>query len=448
VLQTVITTGSVELVEAHAGLLVEGANNAGLRSEEFMSTVGVALPPEPARVAAGSSGSLVTLAAIALAAAAQRSGDPFHDAVVSRLMKAAANDPAVERLAVDLWGNLEGSPEEWSSAPWLRPPGLDKVLQAIIATPPADSAEVAELGTTAVWSGFREEGLALFRIVSGRPAASPDAKAHSASDLARIFGLANEAQRLLDTGGADAPDYDIPGIKVEIAEARLKRGYDAAAATVVVEAEEAAMGGDANYAQPKRDTLEALGAAGARAELLRLGAKFLARARQPSTWDRGEWFALSSEAYRRAGARGAAIDAARDGLAAPVDPMPNAARPTQPMASTDSAPAALALYRAGATAEAVRSGHLTGIDRYESASIAGERSDPQWVVDDGSWSEVEGLTLLLLLDSDQAQAAAKFHDDLNRAREQFRDASDDDWGRQLGWVASSQDYQSRKRTCI
>ncbi|MBC8025007.1 MAG: hypothetical protein H7Y89_03365, partial [Steroidobacteraceae bacterium] len=42
----------------------------------------------------------------------------------------------------------------------------------------------------------------------------------------------------------------------------------------------------------------------------------------------------------------------------------------------------IALYRTGAIEEALNTGYLTGYNRYRHARRAGEKPDPQWVLDD------------------------------------------------------------------
>ena len=317
IVEAVVATGSVELVEAHPATMIQGARSVGAGSEEVARWMGLSLPPEPARVEASRRGAAVVLAAVALAAAAQRTDDPMHDPIARRLIKTARADPAIERIAVGLWDDLAGSPETWPSADWLRPRGLSKVWDEIVANPPADSEAVAELGTTAAWSGFRDKGLSLFRIVAARTRASSNAKAHAASDLARLYDDADLAERLLNDGGNKAQGYDVPVVRIEIAEARLRHGYDAAAAAAVVGAEEATSAGEPNYTNGgDNEALTALEAANAHADLEHLGGLYLARAHDLDLRPeyRGDWFAFASAAYRRGGDLPAAVAAARAGL--------------------------------------------------------------------------------------------------------------------------------------
>ena len=437
VVEAVVATGSVELVEAHPATMIRGARSVGAR--------------EPARVKASSRGAAVGLAAVALAAAAQRSDDPMHDPIVNRLIKAARADPAIERIAVGLWNDIDdGSPETWLGDQ-LRPRGLGKVWDAIVANPPADSEAVAELGTTAASLGFRDKGLNLFRIVAARTRASSNAKAHAASDLARLYDDADLAERLLAAGGDKAQGYDVPGIRIEIAEARLRHGYDAAAASAVVRAEEAEPAGEPNYTQGgDNEALTALEAANAHVELERLGGLYLARAHGPDFRPeyRGDWFALASDAYRRAGDLPAAIASARAGL--PQVPPAIAERTIHQTSQGDrpedrnklaveangyGAAPVLALYRAGQRGEALRFGYIKPTDRFERAKEAGEEPDPTWVVDGASFGELENLVVLMVQESDRASAATLL-DPLGSARSRFQDAAADDWERQLGLIAA------------
>lgn len=449
-LRAAVATGSVELIAAKPSLAVQGGSDHPDEVRQFLRMVGGDGSPTSVRRAAKAKLTPTKVAAAALAAAAARTSQPFDDPTVRELMGVAGEDAAVEQLAVAIWSDMAMS-NAWPSSARTWPPGMGKVWDAIIADPPRNSEVLAELGTTAAWSGFRDKGLVLFRLVAGRPQATANTKAHAASDLARLYGLADEAQRLLDSGGDRASGYVVPGIRVEIAEARLKHGYDAAAVATVVAEERAALLREAQYLEVgERETLVALEAAGAKVELLALARDFLMRARQdePDPQDRGDWYALASDAFLKAGKRDEAVAAAREGVPYVAAAVSNRTEGTTGQAQGASieqhraaAVAAVygtapivAIYRAGEREEALRSGYLTGFWRYKSATVAGEQPDPRWVVGDRSWPDIE-LMYLVLLDGDRTSASL-LYDELARSHEWFKSRSDVDWHAKLALFAA------------
>ncbi len=447
-LKAAVATGSVELIAANPSLAVHGNDSPDVR--RFLKMLGVDSSPMSVRRAARAKFTPAKVAAAALAAAAARTSQPFDDPTVRELMHIAGDDTAVEQMAVAIWSDMAMS-NEWPNSARTLLPGMGKVWDAISADPPKNSEILAELGSMAALSGFKDKGLVLLRLVASRPQASANAKASTASALARLYGLADEAQQLLNGGGARASNYDVLGIRVEIADARLKHGYDPTAAGTVVVHERAGLHGEAMYLEVgEREGLVALEAGGARAELLALASDFLARARQeePDPQDRGEWYALASDAFLRAGKRNEAVAAAREGVpyvsAAVSDRTMRGAGLTQSVSidqpRADAVHAVygmapiVALYRAGEREEALRSGYLTGLWRYKSAAAAGEQPDPRWVLSDRDWSEVE-LMYLMLLDADR-ESQSLLYGELAQRREWFADLSDDDWHRQLALFAA------------
>lgn len=400
-LEAVIMSGSVDLVEPNMKALLEGAKSKVGSSGLFLRSLGVDLEADPAEaeVKLASDGKL--LAAIALAAAAHWRDDPFEDQIVQSALAGGATRSQVAQLAVTLWNEVD-TYYEWA-AEVTRPRGLSRIWAAIVADPPEDPKSLASLATSAAFGGRAQgEGLALLRILEARPDATASTKADAASALARFYSLADEAQRLLDSGGATAPDYDVEGIRVDIAEARLRGGYDERAAKSVVAHAMSALENGAFHSYLRAEPRVALEAAAARAELRSLGDAYRRRGSEgdDTAEDRGQWFAVASDCYRRAGEHDLALAAARQGLPF-VGPAVAARNP--PLSRTSSrgagtgsrqqavqangfgSEAVLALYRAGSTAEALHFGYLTGFDRYRNATLAGEEPNAQWVVDDHSW---------------------------------------------------------------
>jgi hypothetical protein len=113
--------------------------------------------------------------------------------------------------------------------------------------------------------------------------------------------------------------------------------------------------------------------------------------------NRGDWYALASDCYRRAKENELAIRAARLGLALVPDAVAGRlgageqkGSPQRQTVDTNGYGAApvLALYRAGAVSEALQVGYMNGRDRFWNAKLAGEIPDPGWVVSDRSWFNI------------------------------------------------------------
>jgi hypothetical protein len=78
-LEAVISTGSLELIERNSGSLVVGAKAAATSANKFLAALainGVRAPSEKQVIASSDS---ILLAAVALAAAAQRQREPFDN---------------------------------------------------------------------------------------------------------------------------------------------------------------------------------------------------------------------------------------------------------------------------------------------------------------------------------------------------------------------------------
>lgn len=337
---------------------------------------------------------------------------------------------------------------EWSGDQKLtRPRGLPTILKAVIATPPDDGAILVDLANDIGWAGYDEEGLVLLRIAMGRLDLSADTRMLIASLLARRYRLADEAKRMFDTASAST-GYDHRGVLVEIAEAKLYHGYDAASAKLLVEACLERLNQEAFHSYLTQDEIRALEVAGAKQELMQLGDAYLAQAGQPAddAEGRGNWYALASETYRGAGEIEKAVSAAREGLAF-VEPA-IVARITfgeeKPKPITDKRAAAvqagygdapvIALYRAGARDEALATGFLTGYDRYFHADIAGEARDPVWILEDKS-SFYDGILMHFLISAADGASGERAYC-YRRAHDIFGKNFVDDANRELGLLAA------------
>jgi hypothetical protein len=200
-----------------------------------------------------------------------------------------------------------------------------------------------------------------------------DQRFRIATQLARYFDLPEQADSLL-WGLGNTPGWSMSAVRSDIAVARLAKGYDATSArhivNAILELFDIAAPRIGDYDEGKRDALER---AGARGELRELGAAYVreaeARHQRPAE---SEWYAAASDYYLRAGDRERALELARRAL---------------PYMSA----AAIALYRAGAIGEALDTHYLTGKERYNNATRAGEKKDPQWIVDDHQQSDIDSM---------------------------------------------------------
>lgn len=200
---------------------------------------------------------------------------------------------------------------------------------------------------------------------------SDDARAEFASIAAHMTYDWRVAEAFLASGGERADGYSIPEIRIGIDQARLHKGYDReAAARVLADI----LSGDELLPWPQQGW-EALKAAGATEELRALGAALVSRGRGPGRTpeDRTDDFGLASWAFRAAGDRGAALAAAREGMAF----VPEAVEGRGDLSSFGTWPVR-ELFQL-APDEAVASGFLWGRDRYEGTATVGGQADPAWL---------------------------------------------------------------------
>jgi hypothetical protein len=422
-LQAVVLTGATSVVETHASALTHAVKGWVKDASVASAYLGIQSRTRAISEQVAAADHAVTSAALALAAASHSHDNPFEHTITKKLIARAGNNPAIAPIAVELWRRLAVL-HDWSGDNHLtRPRGMSNLWRQVIARPPSDERVLVELAETASAHDYRAEGLALLRIAMARGGLSNETKATMALQLAKWHRLPDEAQRLLDSGGAKTKDLNISEIRVAVARARLHRGYEAAAAKVVADAcqrgpKPSSIEGYTRWYmwEPELDALEAGKAIN---ELLRLGNAYLAHARKPNDNPENQvrWFALASEAFRRGGDKMRAITAAREGL--PFIPHAVARANEgggQALTVTDPRAAAVAafgrgtepvvaLYKAGARDEAIASGYLTGLARYLNAEHAGEAPDPQWVVDDRSPLHINILIGWLIRANDQPNAA-------------------------------------------
>jgi hypothetical protein len=371
-LEAVLRHGLVDFVPAKADLLFRALYlKVGEPETKVDSTHVPTLDAEPYG-AMRTSARPPMLAAMALAAASRHESDPFADAIYRELARQAQDDPRIPVLAISLWLEFDGRnvapPDRRASYA-----GLPAIWGRAVARRAEDAELLANIaGTEPFVEKFKPQAKAFFAWYAHRKDLTPAQRVTTASRLARLLGLPEEGASLLEGLAVGVPGWELPGARSAIALARLAKRYDAESARQLVyifetrfeiaainleELEYSGMGG-------------ALEHSGARKELLELAAEYVrqaeARAGKSSA---AEWYAAASDLFLRAGDLRRAREMARRGL------------PLVPASVAQAAPA-IALYRTGAIDEALNTGYLTGLSRYRHARRAGEKPDPQWVLDD------------------------------------------------------------------
>jgi hypothetical protein len=337
------------------------------------------------------------LAAMALAAAARHETNPFANAIYRELAHQAQDDPRIPVLAMALWLEFDG---RYAAPPDRRASyaGLPAIWGRAVARRAEDAELLANIaGTESFVENFRPQAKAFFAWYAQRKDLTPDQRVTTASRLARLLDMPEQAASLLEGLAVDVPGWELPGARSAIALARLAKRYDAESARQLMyifftrfdiaeitleELESSGMGG-------------ALEHSGARKELLELAAEYVRQAeRGGGHRESAQLYAGASDLYLRAGDLKRAREIARRGLALMPASVAYAASGFTgrhvKMAPREMALAAhdwgtapvIALYRTGAIEEALDTGYLTGYSRFRHARRAGERPDPQWVLDD------------------------------------------------------------------
>lgn len=392
--EAVVKTGAVEFAKTRSKSLVLGAREAVSSTDAIFKQVGVDMPRDAVQKTILKSKTAVILAAIALAAAAQNSTDPFDDPIVKELAAKAENSSAISILAAKFWLEVD-TYGVWARGT-TRPPGLYKIWERIVADPALDETILVELANS---GGFTNQAkdlvLPLYKRFELLQNSSNESKATMASALARFYGLADRAEKLMLLGGDKAQNYEINGIYTEIATAKLNTEYDKKSAELLLthSMEDTDINNSYTFYSGIK-AREALEIAHAKDELVHLAGSYLKRANETNrrSEERANLYALSSDCYLRSGDRTQAINIARLGLKVVPDAvqqrisekdrkisagkLQEQARLAQGFGTYP----AIALYRSGAISEALESGYLTGFDRYNNAEFVGETPDPTWVI--------------------------------------------------------------------
>jgi len=403
VLDAVLRHGLVDVVPAKSSRLVRGLYGDIGQPDEKMDSPEAQLLDSGTAQALRRSPPRSLLAAMALVAAARQDADPLDNPIYLGLLRKADDDPRIPALAVGIWIEIvgvSGFPSDFQ----VTHPGLPAMWERAVSRRDQDLHLLADLaGTMAFLNKLVPQAREYLVWYAGQPGLTPSQRVETASRLARHFDLYEPAARLLEGLGTEMEGYDIRGVRGEVAAARLRTGYDPATARAVAgdlfdefTQYGVRFGAFGSSIGTERDALERSGAV---EELRGLGAECLRQAEalagEPQS---AEWFAAASDFYLRAGDRELARETARRGLPYVPAAVKRATESygnvdfndpvsmTRAAQGTGTSPV-IALYRAGAIEEAVKTRYLSGKDRYLNAARAGEKKDPQWVIDD-EWSHM------------------------------------------------------------
>jgi len=375
--EAVVRHGLTDLIAPYERRVLSGTRDHVMTGTEALRSLGFQMEDDDYPKVVRRTDDADTLAAIALLTAARHDEDPFSNPVVRRLSAKARNAAQAPLAAVLIWLELIQGGNGYDMQVGFR--GLPKLFAAMGANPALSPDAVLRIASDASFEEQTDElALPLLRRSAARPDLTNRQKAALASVLARSYDLADDAERLLRSGGEAAENYSVHGLWSEIATVRLHTRYDAKSARIVAEEVVARMEWGA-HPRFEDELLDALERSGAYDELRELAHIYEERATKMSD-DAGAWLANASDCYLRAGDREAAVAIARKGL------VYRSARQERSVAPV------VALYRAGAIDEALATGRLSGGDRYRYAGRAGVSPDPQWVLDEPSsldvWSMV------------------------------------------------------------
>ena len=332
------------------------------------------------------------LAAVALLAAARYEAGPFANPIYIAFAHEADDDPRIPVLAMAVWVKYVGM-NGWEPDFRVTHAGLPAIWQHAMSRRQEDAALLADIASDlGPLNELKPQAREFLLRYAQRPEELTTAqRVQMASQLARYFERPEAAASLMEGLGVSR-EWDIFGVRTDIAVARLAKGYDAASARQIV----TSILGLPNIAARqlhdpypgKRDALERCGAHN---ELRELGAAYV---READATDyrpfESEYYAAASDYYLRAGERERAVELARRALRY----MPDLLREWVGYVGVDrhdlaamaietrgvGTDAVIALYRAGAVDEALKTHALTGKDRYFNAERAGEKKDPLWML--------------------------------------------------------------------
>lgn len=324
-------------------------------------------------------------------------------AEAARVVAGIGPPPEDPDAAITLLGEIRISNPEA-----LRGEGVVLLLESAAARPADDLRTIAERMRLA--QTVRRPDLIQAAVEQASPdmARSNDDLASFASVAARVARRDDIARAFMATGGAEAENYSIEGINGAIAMARLHRSYEAEAAAVVLAH---GIADDAGFAWPS-DEMEALAAAGAHAEMRTLADARLAEARHEANFaeDRSDDYAAAAWLLDAAGDRPSALAILREAL--PIIPeavgwrsRASDPRPLSVQSNGFGAWPVQLLYQFGAREEALATGYLSGRERYRAALRSGETPDPEWVLADLEWNNVESITATLDFEDRRDDAA-------------------------------------------
>jgi len=380
VLDAVVRHGLVDEVSRRSKRLFAALGRRNGLPNIFLADMAQDYPGSAAARLSDTQRSRISLAAIALMAAARRTPEPFADATVRKLSRATGDDPLIPATAIWVWTEITAGVDVYDK--WVEFPGLPAIWRKVAAQADLPYEPVNRLAYITVFQhALRPELEPVFRGFARRSDLTPSQKADLAGQLALYYYLVDEPERLMREGGSHADADQVQGARTLIGMARLRAGYDAAGARAVqahIFDELATPGLPMRLSPGFDDTrLDPLERAGAKRELREIADEFVRRAREYCCEaDVSMLFANASDCYRRAGDRERAIEVAREGL--------KHARPMTSLAWPEprSPYLAAALYRAGNIEEALATKLLSDRLRFQNAGRAGEPRDARWLAND------------------------------------------------------------------
>lgn len=388
----IILFGAINWIQPENKKLLSNLKESLDSSSNFLASLGIKLSDDDSTAQIKHANETILLAAIALAAAAQDNIDPYSEPIVKKYLELSNNEFAVSFIALQLWSEID-TYNLWKAAE-NSPKGILNILRTVENSEQLTASKLSDL----IWSWSETDRDNLIATTQAKldyfiSSSSKEEKIDLASRLARSFKDAKSAKLLMDAGGNSAENYNLEGIYTEIAIAILSEKYNENAAKLLVHyALSPSELEQASYKNRLENIPEALENGGALNELKELANGYLLAAenKQFRAEHRGDLYALASECFLRSKDKNAAIAAASKGLVFVKDAVYWRAKEIIKKAHTPEnlaraaegwgTDAVVALYRTGAIQAALDTGYLTGKDRYRYAVDAGEKPNPEWLI--------------------------------------------------------------------
>lgn len=389
---SIILLGAIDWIQPENKKLLSNLKESLDSSSNFLASLGIKLSDEDSTAQIKQANDATLLAAIALAAAAQDNIDPYSDPYVKQYLELSNNKFAVSFIALQLWSEIDTY--YLSRAAEDSPKGILSILRTVEKSEQLTTSQLISLIWD--WSQTDRDNL----IITARSklnyfisSSSTEEKVRLASRLASRFKDSQSAKSLMAAGGNLAESYYIEEANIDIAIATLNGQYDESSARALVNyALSSSELEQASYKNRFPNIPDVLEKGHALNELKELANGYLLAGENElfSPERRGDLYALASDCFLRSKDKDAAISAASKGLAFVKDAVYWRAKEIIKKAHTPEnlaraaegwgTDAVVALYRAGAIQAALETGYLTGKDRYKYAADAGEKPNPEWLI--------------------------------------------------------------------